>query len=50
MIDEGAGAPDFEPTSDEDSTVRLSSPRGKPAVLDFYAKDDSLPPFDSVSP
>jgi peroxiredoxin Q/BCP len=41
MIDEGTQAPDFELTSDEGSTVRLSDLRGKPVVLYFYPKDDT---------
>jgi peroxiredoxin Q/BCP len=41
MIDEGTEAPDFELTSDDGSTVRLSDLRGKPVVLYFYPKDDT---------
>jgi peroxiredoxin Q/BCP len=41
MIDEGTEAPDFELTSDDGSTVRLSELRGKPVVLYFYPKDDT---------
>lgn len=41
MIDEGAEAPDFELTSDDGSTVRLSDLRGKPVVLYFYPRDDT---------
>jgi peroxiredoxin Q/BCP len=41
MIDEGTEAPDFQLTSDEGSTVRLSDLRGKPVVLYFYPKDDT---------
>ena len=29
--------------------VKLSDFRGQPVVLYFYPKDDSLPPFDSMS-
>jgi peroxiredoxin Q/BCP len=42
MIDEGTEAPDFELTSDDGSTLRLSDLRGKPVVLYFYPKDDTL--------
>jgi thioredoxin-dependent peroxiredoxin len=41
MIDEGTEAPDFELTSDDGSTLRLSDLRGKPVVLYFYPKDDT---------
>jgi peroxiredoxin Q/BCP len=41
MIDEGTEAPDFELTSDDGSTVRLSDLRGKPVVLYFYPRDDT---------
>ena len=41
MIAEGKPAPDFELTSDEGETVRLSELRGKPVVLYFYPKDES---------
>ncbi len=41
MIEEGTAAPDFELTSDDGSTVRLSDLRGKPVVLYFYPKDDT---------
>jgi peroxiredoxin Q/BCP len=42
MIDEGTEAPDFELTSDDGSTLRLSDLRGKPVLLYFYPKDDTL--------
>jgi thioredoxin-dependent peroxiredoxin len=42
MIDEGTEAPDFELTSDDGSTLRLSDLRGKPVALYFYPKDDTL--------
>jgi peroxiredoxin Q/BCP len=42
MIEEGQEAPDFELTSDTGERVRLSQFRGKPVVLYFYPKDDSL--------
>jgi peroxiredoxin Q/BCP len=41
MVVEGKPAPDFELTSDDGSTVRLSDLRGKPVVLYFYPKDDT---------
>ncbi len=41
MIEEGKPAPDFEMTSDEGETVRLSDLRGKQVVLYFYPKDDT---------
>jgi peroxiredoxin Q/BCP len=41
MVEEGKEAPDFELTSDEGRTVRLSDFRGKPVVLYFYPKDDT---------
>jgi peroxiredoxin Q/BCP len=49
MVEEGKPAPDFELTSDTGEAVSLSSLRGRPVVLYFYPKDDSLPPFDSLS-
>lgn len=41
MLQEGTLAPDFELTSDEGSTVRLSDLRGRPVVLYFYPRDDT---------
>jgi peroxiredoxin Q/BCP len=41
MIDEGTEAPDFELTTDDGSTVKLSDLRGKPVVLYFYPRDDT---------
>jgi thioredoxin-dependent peroxiredoxin len=41
MIEEGTEAPDFELTSDDGSTVKLSDLRGRPVVLYFYPKDDT---------
>jgi len=41
MISEGQPAPDFELTSDNGETVKLSDLRGKPVVLYFYPKDDT---------
>lgn len=42
MIEEGKPAPDFELESDEGTTVRLSELRGRPIVLYFYPRDDTL--------
>jgi peroxiredoxin Q/BCP len=42
MVDEGKPAPDFELTSDNGEHVKLSNFRGKPVVLYFYPKDDTL--------
>ena len=41
MIAAGTEAPDFELTSDDGATVRLSDLRGRPVVLYFYPKDDT---------
>jgi thioredoxin-dependent peroxiredoxin len=41
VVEEGKPAPDFELTSDEGETVRLSELRGKPVVVYFYPKDDT---------
>jgi peroxiredoxin Q/BCP len=41
VVEEGAPAPDFELTSDEGDTVKLSALRGKPVVLYFYPRDDT---------
>jgi thioredoxin-dependent peroxiredoxin len=41
VVEEGAPAPDFELTSDEGTTVRLSELRGQPVVVYFYPKDDT---------
>ena len=41
MVEEGKPAPDFELTSDEGKTVRLSDFRGRPVVVYFYPKDDT---------
>jgi peroxiredoxin Q/BCP len=49
MVEEGKPAPDFELTTDAGERVKLSDFRGKPVVLYFYPKDDSLPPFGSTS-
>ena len=42
MVSEGKPAPDFELVSDSGEAVALSSLRGKPVVLYFYPKDDTL--------
>jgi peroxiredoxin Q/BCP len=42
MVEEGKPAPAFSLTSDTGETVTLESLRGKPVVLYFYPKDDSL--------
>jgi thioredoxin-dependent peroxiredoxin len=42
MVEEGKPAPDFELTSDSGDPVKLSDLRGKPVVLYFYPKDDTL--------
>jgi thioredoxin-dependent peroxiredoxin len=34
-------APDFTATTDDESTLTLSSLRGSPVVLFFYPKDDT---------
>jgi thioredoxin-dependent peroxiredoxin len=49
VVREGEPAPDFELATDSGERVKLSDFRGKPVVLYFYPKDDSLPPFDSMS-
>ncbi len=41
-MDVGDLAPDFTLTSDAGSEVTLSSSRGRPVVVYFYPKDDSL--------
>ena len=42
MVEEGMPAADFELQSDSGETVRLSDLHGKPVVLYFYPKDDTL--------
>ena len=42
VITDGDPAPDFTLTSDAGERVSLSDFRGKPVVLYFYPKDDSL--------
>ena len=42
MVAEGAEPPDFELTSDTGEHVRLSQFRGRPVVLYFDPRDDSL--------
>jgi peroxiredoxin Q/BCP len=41
VVEEGKPAPDFELTSDEGKTVRLSDLKGSPVVVYFYPKDDT---------
>jgi peroxiredoxin Q/BCP len=41
VVEEGRPAPDFELTSDEGKTVRLSDLKGSPVVVYFYPKDDT---------
>jgi peroxiredoxin len=43
VVQEGKPAPEFELTSDAGETVKLSDLRGKPVVLSFSPKDDTLP-------
>jgi peroxiredoxin len=47
VVEEGGLAPDFTLTSDSGETITLSALRGKPVVLYFYPKDDTLGRFDS---
>jgi thioredoxin-dependent peroxiredoxin len=42
VLAEGDAAPDFTLTSDSGERVKLSDLRGKPVVLYFYPKDDTL--------
>jgi thioredoxin-dependent peroxiredoxin len=49
MIEEGEQAPTPALPSDSGEEVSLESLRGQPVVLYCYPKDDSLPPFDSMS-
>jgi peroxiredoxin Q/BCP len=42
VVEEGKPAPEFELTSDAGETVKLSELRGKPVVLYFYPRDDTL--------
>ncbi|MFN2469555.1 MAG: redoxin domain-containing protein [Gaiellaceae bacterium] len=48
MVEEGQPAPDFELESDTGKRVRLSGLRGRPVVLYFYPRDDSLSLFSSI--
>jgi len=45
MIEEGQPAPTFTLPSDSGEDVSLESFRGKPVVLYFYPKDDTLSTF-----
>lgn len=49
MLEEGRPAPTFTLPSDSGEDVSHEALRGKPVVLYFHPKDDSLPPFDGVS-
>ena len=40
--EEGSPAPDFSLTSDSGETISLASLRGRPVVLYFYPRDDTL--------
>jgi peroxiredoxin Q/BCP len=42
MVEEGTEAPDFELATGDGGRVRLSDLRGRPVVLYFYPKDDTL--------
>ena len=42
MVEEGQPAPEFELTADSGERVKLPDFRGKPVVLSFYPRDDSL--------
>jgi thioredoxin-dependent peroxiredoxin len=42
VVEEGQPAPDFKLESDSGETVKLSDLRGKPVVLYFYPKDDTI--------
>ena len=45
MVEEGKPAPTFTLPSDSGEDVSLESLRGKPVVVYFYPKDDSLSNF-----
>jgi thioredoxin-dependent peroxiredoxin len=49
MVEEGEPAATFTLSNGGGEDVSLESFRGKPVVLYFYRKDDSLPLFDSMS-
>jgi len=49
MLAEGQPAPTFTLPGDSGEDVSLESLRGRPVVLYFYPKDDSLGPIDSTA-
>jgi peroxiredoxin Q/BCP len=49
MVEEREPAPDFTLMSDSGRPIALSALRGKPVILYFSPKNDSLPPFDKMS-
>jgi thioredoxin-dependent peroxiredoxin len=50
MLEAGEPAPTFTVPSDSGEDVSLESLRGKPVVLYFYPKDDTLGRFDNSCP
>ena len=42
MVETGSPAPDFTLVSDDGEPVTLSALRGRPVVIYFYPKDDTL--------
>jgi peroxiredoxin Q/BCP len=48
VVEEEKPAPSFNLPSDTGETISLESLRGKPVVLYFYPKDDSLPHSSST--
>ena len=48
MIEEGHAAPTFTLPSDPGESVSLESLRGKPVVLYFYSRDDTLGSYCSI--
>jgi peroxiredoxin len=49
MVEEREPAPDFTLMSGFGEADRVVSPPGKPVILYFSPKNDSLPPFDKMS-